>query len=63
LWLYRWALDRGHLDTILDRLVIYPLIRLSNLFAKLDDLGLKQSVRRREKVALSMQSPASQGGD
>ena len=20
LWLYRWALDRGHLDTILDRL-------------------------------------------
>ena len=63
LWLYRWALDRGHLDTILDRFVIYPLILLSNLFAKLDDLGLKQSVRRREKVALSMQSPASQGGD
>jgi len=63
LWLYRWALDRGHLDTILDRIVIHPLIRLSNLFAKLDTLGLDQSASRREEVALSMQRSASQGGD
>lgn len=29
LWLYRWALDRGHLDTILERWVITPLLQLS----------------------------------
>jgi NAD(P)H-quinone oxidoreductase subunit 5 len=63
LWLYRWALDRGHLDTILDRFVIYPLIGLSNVFAKLDGLGLHRPASRREKVMLSMQSPASHGGD
>ena len=63
LWLYRWALDRGHLDTILDRFVIHPLMRLSKLFAKLDSLGLDRPASRREKVALSMQSPAGQGGD
>ena len=33
LWLYRWALDRGHLDTILDRWFIHPLLQLSRLFA------------------------------
>ncbi len=63
LWLYRWALDRGHLDTILDHYVIRPLIALSNIFAKLDSVGLHQPASRREKVVLSMQSPASQGGD
>ena len=63
LWLYRWALDRGHLDTILDRFVIDPLIRLSGLFARLDNLGMHQPARRREKVALSIGSPAGQGGD
>jgi len=42
LWLYRWALDRGHLDTILDRWVIHPLTQLSRLFAKLDNFGLTQ---------------------
>jgi NAD(P)H-quinone oxidoreductase subunit 5 len=63
LWLYRWALDRGHLDTILDRFVIHPLIWLSNVFARIDNLGLHQPASRREKVVLSLQSPASQGGD
>jgi NADH-quinone oxidoreductase subunit L len=63
LWLYRWALDRGHLDTILDRCFVHPLMRMSRLFAKLDRLGLTQPARRREKVALSMQSPAGQGSD
>ena len=63
LWLYRWALDRGHLDTILDRFVIHPVIRLSQLFAKLDNLGLEQSRIQPEKVALSMNNPATRGGD
>jgi NADH-quinone oxidoreductase subunit L len=39
LWLYRWSLDRGHLDTILDRYAIEPLTRLAALFAKLDTIG------------------------
>jgi NADH-quinone oxidoreductase subunit L len=63
LWLYRWAMDRAHLDTILDRFVIHPLIALSNVFAKLDSLGLHPPTIGPEKVALSVQSPASQGGD
>jgi NADH-quinone oxidoreductase subunit L len=29
LWLYRWALDRGHLDTIIERWVIAPLLQVS----------------------------------
>lgn len=62
LWLYRWALDRGHLDTILDRFVIHPLIRLSRLFAKLDNVGMKQEVGRREKVALPLESSTGVGG-
>jgi NAD(P)H-quinone oxidoreductase subunit 5 len=63
LWLYRWALDRGHLDTILDRFVIHPLMRVSHVFAKLDGLGLDQPVGRREKVALSIESPAGRVGN
>jgi hypothetical protein len=63
LWLYRWALDRGHLDTILDRFVVQPLIWLSNVFARIDTLGLHQPASRREKVVLSLQTPASQGRD
>ena len=39
LWLYRWSLDRGHLDTLLDRFFIYPLMQISRVFAKLDRLG------------------------
>jgi NAD(P)H-quinone oxidoreductase subunit 5 len=62
LWLYRWAMDRGHLDTILDRFVIHPLIGLSNIFTKIDSLGLHQPASRREKVVLSMRSPARQRG-
>jgi len=39
LWLYRWALDRGHLDTILDRWVLGPLTQISRLFARLDRIA------------------------
>jgi hypothetical protein len=64
LWLYRWALDRGHLDTILDRWLIQPLMSLSTLFAKLDGLGLKQVPNRHQAVAsVSIRSIAGQGGN
>ena len=62
LWLYRWALDRGHLDTILDRFVIAPLLRLSRIFAALDNLGLPRYVRRRERVRLSLGTSAGGRG-
>jgi NAD(P)H-quinone oxidoreductase subunit 5 len=39
LWLYRWAMDRGHLDTMLERLVVRPLIRLSELLGRSDRFG------------------------
>jgi NAD(P)H-quinone oxidoreductase subunit 5 len=41
LWLYRWALDRGHLDTMLDRFVLAPFMRVSRIFARLDEMGAK----------------------
>src|SRR5690348_6313785 len=63
LWLYRWAFDRGHLDTFLDRWVIDPLLRVSRLFAKLDHIGMPRGVRRPTEVTISMQDPAEQGGD
>ena len=63
LWFYRWALDRGHLDTILDSWVVHPLMQLSKLFAKLDNIGLSGPVRRKEEAAISMPSHARQGGD
>jgi NAD(P)H-quinone oxidoreductase subunit 5 len=62
LWLYRWALDRGHLDTILDRFVIHPLIMLSRLFAKLDGFGLHRPVTRQDEVGFTVRSSARQGG-
>jgi NAD(P)H-quinone oxidoreductase subunit 5 len=59
LWLYRWALDRGHLDTILDRFVIHPLERLSRLFGRLDHMGLPPSSGR-SAAPVSEYSAASQ---
>ena len=63
LWLYRWALDRGHLDSILDHCVVHPLMRLSKLFAKLDALGLDRDERRRDEPAFSLPSTAGQRAD
>jgi len=60
-WLYRWALDRGHLDTILDRWFIHPLLALSKLLTRLDSVGRSKTVTRRMKPKLSMRSPAEQG--
>lgn len=61
LWLYRWSLDRGHLDIILDRCVIHPLLRLSRMFARLDGIGLRESDTQHE-THLSRQSAAGQEG-
>jgi NAD(P)H-quinone oxidoreductase subunit 5 len=62
LWLYRWALDRGHHDTLLDRCVIHPIMRLSEWFARLDRIGLRRPAQRREEAAIAMVSTAGQGG-
>lgn len=63
LWLYRWALDRGHLDTILDRWFIHPLIQLSRLFSKLDNIGMPAAVRRGGETAILIRTSARLGGD
>ncbi|HEY3835438.1 MAG TPA: proton-conducting transporter membrane subunit [Bryobacteraceae bacterium] len=62
LWLYRWSLDRGHLDTVLDRWIIGPLLRLSSLFARLDRLGLETAENPREEAMLPLQQIARQRG-
>jgi NAD(P)H-quinone oxidoreductase subunit 5 len=61
LWLYRWALDRGHLDTMLDRYAIDPLMRLSKLFARLDGMG--KAALSIQSSPGSIQSSAGQEGD
>jgi NAD(P)H-quinone oxidoreductase subunit 5 len=63
LWLYRWALDRGHLDTILDRWVIGPLMHLSGLFARLDGIASGTAVSPHGAPGISVRSPARQEGD
>ena len=63
LWLYRWAFDRGYLDTILDRWVIHPLMQLSKIFAKLDHAGMRRTVSGIKEVAISLPDPARQEGD
>ena len=40
LWLYRMAIDRGHLDTLLERGFVKPLVRVSLFLARMDRLGL-----------------------
>jgi NAD(P)H-quinone oxidoreductase subunit 5 len=61
LWLYRWSLDRWHLDTILDRWAIGPLTWLSTLFARLDAAG-GGSAGPREERAISLHSTAGREG-
>jgi NAD(P)H-quinone oxidoreductase subunit 5 len=61
MWLYRWALDRGHLDTILDRFVIYPVMRLSQFFARLDSMGVERTAAR-QPARVARQSAAGQEG-
>ncbi len=64
LWLYRWAFDRGHLDTILDRWVIDPLLHASSYLAKVDRTGVPQATIQSRNVApISLQGPARQRSD
>lgn len=64
LWLYRWAFDRGHLDTILDRWVIDPLVQISAYLVKLDRGGTPwTTIRPRNVAPISLQGPAGQRGD
>jgi NADH-quinone oxidoreductase subunit L len=64
LWLYRWALDRGHLDTILDRWVIDPLLQVSTYLSRHEHAGMLWTVvRRRPTTPVSLEGPAGQGSD
>jgi NAD(P)H-quinone oxidoreductase subunit 5 len=63
LWLYRWAFDRGHLDTVLERCVVEPLLDMSRLLARLDNLGSPRFRSRPARVAVSVGGATSEGGD
>ena len=63
LWFYRWAFDRGHLDTILDRWVVDPLIQCSAYLGKLDRTGIRwATVRFRNMAPISFKGRAGQRG-
>jgi NAD(P)H-quinone oxidoreductase subunit 5 len=62
-WLYRWALDRGHLDTILERFVVQPLLNVSRFLARLDKFGAPGFGRRTARVAVSVTGVSRQEGD
>jgi NAD(P)H-quinone oxidoreductase subunit 5 len=59
LWVYRCAFDRGHLDTILERWVIQPLLDLSALLARMDHFGMPRNAERSAPSAAA----ARQGAD
>jgi NADH-quinone oxidoreductase subunit L len=62
LWLYRWAFDRGHLDTILDRWFIGPLVQVSAYLRKLDRTGIQwDTVRPHNAVSISFDGPPGPG--
>jgi NAD(P)H-quinone oxidoreductase subunit 5 len=64
LWLYRWAFDRGHLDTILDRWVIDPLLQVSSYFARHDRIGMSwTAMQPRNTAPIALQGQAKQGSD
>ena len=35
-WMYRWAIERGHHDTVLERFVLLPVVALANFFHRLE---------------------------
>ncbi len=63
LWLYRWAFDRGHLDTMLDRWLVQPLLFLSRLLARMDQVGSAAYKGRSAPAPVSLPGAAQQGGD
>ncbi|HVB87704.1 MAG TPA: proton-conducting transporter membrane subunit [Candidatus Dormibacteraeota bacterium] len=64
LWLYRWAFDRGHLDTILDRWVIAPLLQASAYLAKGDRIGGRSAnMRRFDVTPITLPGPVGPRGE
>jgi NADH-quinone oxidoreductase subunit L len=63
-WLYRWALDRGHLDTILERWVIAPLLQVSAYFSRSDRTHMPSSIAvcPTEPVTIPVARAAKRGG-
>ncbi len=61
LWLYRWAFDRGHLDTMLDRWIIRPLLQLSAYLAKTERSGTSGMLPQNISP-IPAQGRAEQGG-
>lgn len=57
LWLYRFAIDRGHFDSLLERLVVRPLVALSVLLSRLDRVGLPAPVPAAPLAAVSEIQP------
>lgn len=35
-WMYRWAIERGHHDTVLERFALMPIVRLAQLFHQME---------------------------
>ncbi|HKV46869.1 MAG TPA: proton-conducting transporter membrane subunit [Candidatus Acidoferrales bacterium] len=64
LWLYRWAFDRGHLDTILDRWVVDPLLQVSTYLAKSDRVRItRKTIRPGSAAPIGLNDPARPGSD
>jgi NAD(P)H-quinone oxidoreductase subunit 5 len=63
MWLYRWAMDRGHLDALLERAVVTPLMRLSAALTRVDHWRSAAPKRRREDAAAPVGVSAAGGRD
>jgi NAD(P)H-quinone oxidoreductase subunit 5 len=63
LWLYRWALDRGHLDTILEHWVIAPLLQVSAYLSRRDRTRMPSTttVRTKRPVPVSVAGLTQRG--
>jgi NAD(P)H-quinone oxidoreductase subunit 5 len=62
LWLYRCAIDRGHLDTLLEWLIVRPLTGLSLLLARFDRIGLPGSAPAAPPSAVGATEPLVKPG-
>ena len=62
-WLYRWAFDRGHLDTMIERWVVAPLAQLSAFLSRHEHTRTpsNRTVRPARVAAVSVAGPARRG--
>lgn len=59
IWLYRFALDRGHMDTLLDRFLVAPLTGVARFLTKTEDLmSVRTPEPRPVRVAVTEQVDA-----